>query len=90
MKMKKRALTIAPHHRHPRLDMVSYRWLEYETGKALLVFLEELKGIIGNLPPIGSLAVGGGKALGDTIGSKARELEIPPEEAIDYFFSMLD
>ncbi len=70
--------------------MVGYKWLEHETGKALLVFLEEMKRIIGDLPPIGSLAVGGGKAIGDTIGSRARELEIPPEEAIDYFFSMLD
>ncbi len=70
--------------------MVSYKWLEYETGKALLAFLEELKKIIGDLQPIGSLAVAMGKGIGDTIESKARELKIPPEEAIDYFFSTLD
>jgi hypothetical protein len=67
--------------------MVSYEWLEHETGKALLVFFEEMKGFVRDLPPIGSLAVGIGKAIGDTIEMKARELEIPPEEAVDYFFS---
>ena len=67
--------------------MVSYKWLEHETGKALLVFLEEVKGFIRDMQPIGSLAVGVGKAIGDAIKSKARELEIPPEEAVDYFFS---
>jgi len=46
-----------------------------------------MKGFIRDLQPIGSLAVGVGKAIGDTIESKARELEIPPEEAVDYFFS---
>jgi hypothetical protein len=69
------------------LDIVSYKWPEYETGKALLAFWEEMKGFIRDLQPIGSLAVGVGKAIGDTIESKARELEIPPEEAVDYFFS---
>jgi len=67
--------------------MVSYKGLENETGKALLVFFEEMKGFVRVLPPIGSLAVGVGKAIGDTIEMKARELEIPPEEAVDYFFS---
>jgi hypothetical protein len=67
--------------------MVSYKWLERETGKALLVFFEEMKGFVRDLPPTGSLAVGVGKAIGDTIEMKARELEIPPEEAVDYFFS---
>ena len=67
--------------------MVSYKWLERETGKALLVFFEEMKGFVGDLPPTGSLAVGVGKAIGDTIEMKARELEIPPDEAVDYFFS---
>ena len=70
--------------------MVRYKWLEYETGKALLVFLEELKETIRNLQPIGSLAVAMGKSIADTIEFKARELEIPPEEAIDHFFSMVD
>lgn len=67
--------------------MVSYKWLEYEKGKALLVFLEEVRGFVRDMQPIGSLAVGVGKAIGDTIKSKARELEIPPEDAVDYFFS---
>ncbi len=67
--------------------MGSYEWLEYEKGKALLAFLEEVRASVQNLQPIGSLAVGVGKAIGDTIGSKARELEIPPEEAVEYFFS---
>jgi hypothetical protein len=67
--------------------MISYKWLENETGKALLVFLEEMKGFVRDLPPIGSLAVGIGKAIGDTIEMKARELEIPLDEAVNYFFS---
>jgi hypothetical protein len=67
--------------------MVSYKWLDHETGKALLVFFEEMKGFVRDLQPIGSLAVGVGKAIGDAIESRARELEIPPEEAVDYFFS---
>jgi hypothetical protein len=61
--------------------------LEHETGKALIVFFEEMKGFVRDLPPIGSPAVGIGKAIGDTMEMKARELEIPPEEAVDYFFS---
>ncbi len=67
--------------------MVSYKWLERQTGEALLVFFEEMKGFVRDLPPTGSLAVGIGKAIEDTIGMKARELGIPPEEAVDYFFS---
>ncbi len=67
--------------------MVNYKGLEHETGKALLVSFEEMKGFVRDLPPIGSLVVGIGKASGDTIEMKARELEIPPEEAVDYFFS---
>ena len=69
------------------LDIVSYKGLEYETGKALLAFLEEMKGFIRDLQPIGSSAVRVCKAIGEPIESKARELEIPPEEAVDYFFS---
>jgi hypothetical protein len=67
--------------------MAIYKGLEYETGKALLAFWEEMKGFVRDLQPIGSLAVAVGKAIGDTIESKARELEIPPEEAVDDFFS---
>ncbi len=67
--------------------MVNYKWLERQTGEALLVFFEEMKGFVRDLPPTGSLAVGIGKAIGDIIETKARELEIPPEEAVDYFFS---
>jgi hypothetical protein len=68
-------------------NRVGYKGLEYETGKALLAFLEEMKGRLRDLQPIGSLAVGVGRAIGDTIESRARELEFPPEEAVDYFFS---
>ncbi|HWR63633.1 MAG TPA: hypothetical protein VN365_04435 [Candidatus Thermoplasmatota archaeon] len=65
--------------------METYSWLETTNGKELLVFAEELKEKFNNLS-IGESSAMLGSAMAASMRRKAIELDISPDEAIDFYF----
>jgi len=65
--------------------MEKYSWLNTTNGKELALFAEELKEKFNNLTVGESSAMLGG-AMAASMRRKARELDISPDEAVDYYF----
>jgi hypothetical protein len=65
--------------------METYSWLETTNGKELSLFAEELKEKFNDLSVGESSAMLGG-AMAASMRRKARELDISPDEAVDYYF----
>jgi|GEM_PF-1735752 len=65
--------------------METYSWLDTMNGKALSLFAEELKEKFNNLSVGESSSMLGG-AMAASIRRKAIELDISPDEAVDYYF----
>jgi hypothetical protein len=65
--------------------MEKYDWLNTKNGSELSVFAEELKEKFYDLPTGESSAMLGG-AMAASMRRKAIELDISPEEAVDYYF----
>ena len=65
--------------------METYRWLETTNGKELSKFAVELKEKFSTLTVGESSAMLGG-AMAASMRRKAKELDISPEEAVDYYF----
>ncbi|MCX6662364.1 MAG: hypothetical protein NTY91_07440 [Euryarchaeota archaeon] len=65
--------------------MEKYDWLNTKNGSELSVFAEELKEKFYDLPIGESSAMLGG-AMAASMRRKAIELDISPEEAVDYYF----
>jgi hypothetical protein len=65
--------------------METYSWLETTNGKELLVSAEELKEKFNNLS-IGESSAMLGSAMAASMRRKAIELDISPDEAIDFYF----
>ena len=65
--------------------MEKYGWLQTTKGEALSLFAEELKEKFNDLPVGESSAMLGG-AMAASMRRKARELDISPDEAVDYYF----
>jgi hypothetical protein len=66
--------------------MERYSWLETTNGKELSLFAEELKGKFNDFTIGESSAMLGG-AMAASMRRKAKELDISPDEAVDYYFS---
>ncbi len=65
--------------------METYSWLETTNGKELLVFAEELKEKFCTLT-VGESSSMLGSAMAASMRRKAKELDISPDEAVDYYF----
>jgi len=65
--------------------MEKYSWLNTKNGGELSVFAEELKEKINNLS-IGESSAMLGSAMAASMRRKAIELNISPDEAVDYYF----
>ncbi len=65
--------------------METYSWLETTNGKELLVFAEELKEKFFTLT-VGESSSMLGSAMAASMRRKAKELDISPDEAVDYYF----
>ena len=65
--------------------MGAYCWLDTTNGKALSLFAEKLKEKFSALSVGESSAMLGG-AMAASIRRKAKELDISPDEAVDYYF----
>jgi len=65
--------------------METYNWLDTTNGKELSLFAEELKEKFNDLTVGESSAMLGG-AIAASMRRKARELDISPDEAVDYYF----
>ncbi len=65
--------------------MERYSWLNTKNGSELLLFAEELKEKLDNLTVGESSAMLGG-AMAASMRKKAIELNISPDEAVDYYF----
>ena len=65
--------------------MEKYSWLNTKNGGELLLFAEELKGRCNNLT-VGESSAMLGSAMAASMRRKARELDISPDEAVDYYF----
>ena len=70
--------------------MIKYEWIEEEKGKEMINNIKELKKKIGELPLTGSLSGGIGKGIANAIESKAKDLDIPGDEAIIMAFENRD
>ena len=65
--------------------METYGWLDTTNGKELSLFEEELKEKFNDLSVGESSSMLGG-AMAASIRRKAIELDISPDEAVDYYF----
>jgi hypothetical protein len=65
--------------------METYRWLETTNGKELSLFAVELKEKFSNLS-VGESSAMLGSAMAASMRRKAKELDISPDEAVDYYF----
>jgi len=65
--------------------METYSWLETTNGKELSVFAEELKEKFSTLT-VGESSSMLGSAMAASMRRKAKELDISPDEAVDYYF----
>jgi len=65
--------------------METYPWLDTTNGKELTIFAEELKKKFSALTVGESSAMLGG-AMAASMRRKAIELDISPDEAVDYYF----
>jgi hypothetical protein len=65
--------------------METYSWLDTTNGKELSLFAEELKEKFTDLTVGESSAMLGG-AMAASMRRKAKELDISPDEAVDYYF----
>ncbi len=63
--------------------MKQYPWLNTKNGETLLLFAEELKE---KLHTVGESSAMLGGAMAATMRRKAIELDISPDEAVDYYF----
>jgi hypothetical protein len=65
--------------------METYSWLDTTNGKTLSIFAEELREKFNGLSIGESSAMLGG-AMAASMRRKAVELDISPDEAVDYYF----
>jgi hypothetical protein len=65
--------------------MEKYRWLTTKNGEELVVFTEKLSKKMHNLSLGESSSMLGG-AMAATIRRKAKDLDISPDEAVEYYF----
>ena len=63
--------------------MKQYPWLNTKNGETLLLFAEDLKE---KLNTVGESSAMLGGAMAATMRRKAIELDISPDEAVDYYF----
>lgn len=68
--------------------MEQYPWLETEKGGRLSAYAKELHGKIQTMH-VGESSMILGSAMAASIRWKAIELDISPEEAVDYFFHII-
>jgi len=66
--------------------MEKYSWLATKNGGELLVFAEQLKEKINSFS-VGESSAMLGSAMAASMRRKAIELDISPDEAVDYYFS---
>jgi hypothetical protein len=65
--------------------METYSWLDTTNGKTLSLFAEELKEKFNDLS-VGESSAMLGSAMAASMRRKAIELDISPDEAVDYYF----
>ena len=65
--------------------METYTWLETTNGKELSLFAAELKEKFSTLT-VGESSSMLGSAMAASMRRKAKELDISPDEAVDYYF----
>jgi len=65
--------------------METYSWLDTTNGKELSLFAEELKEKFNDLS-VGESSAMLGSAMAASMRRKAIELDISPDEAVDYYF----
>ena len=65
--------------------METYSWLDTTNGKELSLFAEELKEKFNDLS-VGESSAMLGSAMAASMRRKAMELDISPDEAVDYYF----
>ena len=65
--------------------METYTWLETTNGKELSLFAVELKEKFSTLT-VGESSSMLGSAMAASMRRKAKELDISPDEAVDYYF----
>jgi hypothetical protein len=68
--------------------MEQYSWLETEKGNKLSTYAKELHGKMQSMS-VGESSMLLGSAMAASIRWKAIELDISPEEAVDYFFHIM-